>query len=143
MSERSKVVKFSDYRWEQVPLEDYKTGGKHFKDVTRQTLLGEGSGEGALHFVTRYFEIQPGGYSTLERHEHPHSVVVLRGRGSVLLGDEAYDLRPYDCVYCAPRSAHQFRAASDQPLGFLCAVDRIRDRPQVFDPASGEWITRG
>src|SRR2546427_2468983 len=53
---------------------------------TRQTLLGEGTGEEPFNFVTRYFEIQPGGYSTLERHQHPHAVVVLRGRGRVTLG---------------------------------------------------------
>jgi hypothetical protein len=31
--------------------------------------------------VTRYFEVQPGGDSTLERHEHRHTVVVVCGAG--------------------------------------------------------------
>src|SRR2546427_13086663 len=69
---------------------------------TRQTLLGEGTGEEPFNFVTRYFEIQPGGYSTLERHQHPHAVVVIRGRGRVTLGDTSYDIAPFDCVYVSP-----------------------------------------
>jgi quercetin dioxygenase-like cupin family protein len=131
MNDRSTVLKFRDYRWDTVPLREYKTGDAPYKDVTRQTLLGEGKGEELFNFLTRYFEIQPGGYSTLERHQHPHAVVVIRGRGRVILGDESYDIAPFDCVYVSPGVAHQFRATGDEPLGFLCTVDRVRDRPEV------------
>jgi len=132
MNDRSPVLKFRDYRWDTVPLREYKTGDAPYKDVTRQTLLGEGRGEESFNFLTRYFEIQPGGYSTLERHQHPHAVVVIRGRGRVTLGDESYDIAPFDCVYVSPGVAHQFRTTGDEPLGFLCTVDRVRDRPEVI-----------
>ncbi len=131
MNDRSKVLKFSGFRWDGVPVREYKTADAHHKDVTRQTLLGDGAGEEPFTFVTRYFEIQPGGYSTLERHRHPHAVVVLRGRGRVFLGEQSYDIAPYDCVYVSPGVTHQFRATGDEPLGFLCVVDRVRDRPEV------------
>lgn len=131
MGNASKVIKYQDFRWEGVVLKAYKApAAAPFKDVTRQTLLGEGPGEGALRFVTRYFEVQPGGYSTLELHRHPHSVVILRGIGQVVLGDETYELAPFDCVYIAPATKHQFRATGSEPLGFLCIVDRVRDRPR-------------
>jgi hypothetical protein len=29
---------------------------------------------------------------------------------------------------------HQFRAGPDEPLGFLCMVDRERDRPELPSP---------
>ena len=112
-------------------MREYKTGEVPYRDVTRQTLLGEGGGEEPFSFVTRYFEIQPGGYSTLERHQHPHAVVVIRGRGRVTLGEKSHDLAPFDCVYVSPGVVHQFRATGDEPLGFLCTVDRVRDRPEV------------
>lgn len=135
MSDGSKVVKFAGFRWEGVAPKAYKEERDLFKDVTRQTLLGETPGEEGLSFVTRYFEVQPGGYSTLERHEHRHAVIVLRGRGTVRLGDESHDIAPYDAVYVAPGTVHQFRATGDEPLGFLCIVDRVRDRPvAVADP---------
>ncbi|MGH7700468.1 MAG: cupin domain-containing protein [Gemmatimonadales bacterium] len=131
--ERSKVLKASGFRWEAVELRAYKAAdAAPFKDVTRQTLLGEGPGEAPLSFLTRYFEVQPGGYSTLERHRHPHAVVVLRGRGRVVLGDRTFDLAPHDCVYVAPGRPHQFQATGSEPLGFLCMVDRERDRPTAI-----------
>ena len=131
--ERSKVLKASGFRWESVTLRDYKAPGTApFKDVTRQTLLGEGAGEQPLNFLIRYFEIEPGGYSTLERHRHPHAVIVLRGRGRVTLGARTHDLAPHDCVYVAPGQPHQFQAGASEPLGFLCIVDRERDRPEVL-----------
>lgn len=132
MDDRSKVLKFLDYRWDTVPLREYKPGDVPYKDVTRQTLLGEGAGEEPFNFLTRYFEILPGGYSTLERHQHPHAVVVIRGRGRVTLGERSYELAPFDCVYVSPGVAHQFRATGEEPLGFLCTVDRVRDRAEVI-----------
>jgi quercetin dioxygenase-like cupin family protein len=131
MTNQSKVIKFLDFRWRDVPITDYKADGAPYKDVTRQTVLGHGAGEEDLNFITRYFEIQPGGYSTLERHQHPHAVIVLRGRGHVLFGTRREELAPYDCVYISPGVFHQFHAAADEPLGFLCIVDRVRDRPQL------------
>jgi mannose-6-phosphate isomerase-like protein (cupin superfamily) len=128
MSRRSKVLAARDYRW-PVALKPYKEGGALYRDVTRQTLLGEGEGEEALAFLTRYFEILAGGFSTLEQHQHPHAVFILRGRGTVLLGDRRFAVGPSDCVYVAPGEPHQFRADQGETLGFLCIVDRDRDRP--------------
>lgn len=133
MAQTSKVITCRDYRWHGVERAAYKAEPAPFKDVTRQTLLGEGPGEEALTFITRYFEVQPGGYTTLELHRHPHAVIVLRGRGHVVLGRNTQPIAPYDCVYVAPDTAHQFRATGDEPLGFLCVVDRVRDRPRVIE----------
>jgi quercetin dioxygenase-like cupin family protein len=131
MRDQSKVLRCRDYRWQGVPLKAYKDEPAPCRDLTRQILLGEGTGEEALQFITRYFEVQPGGYSTLELHRHPHAVIVLRGTGDVVLGDETHTIAPFDCVYVAPETKHQFRATGSEPLGFLCVVDRVRDRPRV------------
>lgn len=138
--DRSKVISGRYYQWQDVPVREYKTEGTHFRDITRQTLLGEADDEQALNFITRYFEIQPGGYSTLERHDHPHSVVVLRGSGEVILQDRVAAIAPHDVVYVAPQTAHQFHATGDEALGFLCVVDRERDRPQLPDDAEAEAL---
>ncbi len=115
-----------DYRWEGVPVHAYKEAGSHFRDVTRQLLLAGGAGAG---WELRYFEIQPDGHSTLERHQHAHAVVVLRGGGRVLIDPEIGGIRPFDLVLVPPLTWHQFRAAPDAPLGFLCLVEVERDRP--------------
>lgn len=129
----SKVIRGRDFRWQDVPVRAYKAEGEsaaRFRGVTRQTLLGEGAGEGDLDFLTRYFEVEPGGFSSLELHRHPHSVIVVRGKGRVVLAGVSHELEPLDVVYVGPETVHQFQAAADQPLGFLCIVDRDRDRPR-------------
>jgi quercetin dioxygenase-like cupin family protein len=140
VSERSKVIKCADFRWVGVPVTDYKPDPSLFRDVTRQTVVGEGTGEETSPILMRYFEVQPGGYSTLEYHGHRHIVIVLRGRGTVRLAEETYAIAPHDAVYVAPNAVHQFRATADEPLGFLCIVERVRDRPtpvgNAISPAS-------
>ena len=123
-------------RWEGVDVLAYKTGPRGdgeapFRDVTRQVLFDEAE----LACQWRYFEVAPGGWSTLERHEHVHAVLVLRGRGRVLVGDAVSHLGLHDLVSVPPLTWHQFRAADDEPLGFLCLVNADRDRPQLPDEA--------
>lgn len=128
----TKIIRAGNFHWD-VPLKQYKTDGTGFRDITRQTLLGEGEGEERLNFITRYFEIQPGGYSSLESHEHPHAVMILRGEGDVILGDRVEHVSRHDCVYISSHCLHQFHATGEEPLGFLCVVDRERDRPRLPD----------
>ena len=117
-----------DFRWERVETLRYKAeGSAPFRDVTRQVLFDDAS----MATQLRYFEVAPGGWTTLERHEHVHHVMVIRGRGRCLVGDEAWDIGPNDLVAVPPLAWHQFRAAPDEPLGFLCLVNRERDRPQL------------
>jgi mannose-6-phosphate isomerase-like protein (cupin superfamily) len=78
--------------------------------------------------------VAPGGWTTLERHEHVHNVMVIRGRGRCLVGDKFHDLAQNDLVNVPPMTWHQFHAAPDEPLGFLCLVNRERDRPQLPTP---------
>jgi len=140
MADRSKVVAADDYRWADIPVHEYKTEGTHFRDITRQTLIGEAEDEQALNSITRYFEVQPGGYSTLEEHAHPHSVVILRGSGEAILQDRVQPIGLHDRVYVAPHTFHQFHASGTEPLGFLCIVDRERDRPRRPDDAEVEAL---
>ncbi|MFZ3322962.1 MAG: cupin domain-containing protein [Usitatibacter sp.] len=134
MNEDSLVRKHSgDFHWEDVEVLAYKQeGSAPFKDVTRQVLF-EGGGVPAQ---LRYFEVSPGGYTTLERHEHVHAVIVIRGHGQCLVGDRAWDIGTHDLVRVPPMTWHQFHAAADEPLGFLCMVPTDRDRPQL--PAKDE-----
>ncbi len=131
---QSRLLKAGADGWTGVDVEEYKADGDHFRDVTRRTLLGEGEGEEALGFHMRFFEIMPGGYSSLERHHHPHAVVVLQGEGRILLDNHTHGIGPRDCIYVSPGTIHQFQATGSEPLGFLCIVDRNRDRPSLVRP---------
>jgi len=76
----------------------------------------------------RYFEVESGGFTSLDVHEHDHGVVVLRGRGRVQLGDDTVDVSFGDVVYVSPRELHQFRCVGQEPFGFLCVIPAERSR---------------
>jgi quercetin dioxygenase-like cupin family protein len=116
-----------DFTWEGVDVLPYKEDGTHFKSITRQVLL---KADDDLSAEFRYFEIGSGGHSTLERHEHQHAVIILRGSGKVLVGDQVTGVGPQDLVHIPALTWHQFRATGGEPLGFLCVVSVERDRPQ-------------
>ena len=119
-----------DFHWQGVDVLRYKQeGSAPFRDVTRQVLFDTANPPAQL----RYFEVAPGGFTTLERHEHVHSVMVLRGKGKCLVGEQAYDIGTHDLVNVPPMTWHQFHASAGEPLGFLCLVPADRDRPQLPD----------
>ncbi len=132
------VIRSAAAGWAGVEPARYKEVGEGsgcFLGATRHTLLGAAAnGPGAaLDFELRYFELAPGGYSSLERHDHPHAVVVLKGRGTVRLGETVEPVGPFDVVYVAPGELHRFSADGAEMLGFLCIVDQERDRAVVVE----------
>lgn len=140
MNDRPLVRKHAGgFRWPGVDLLAYKQDGSApFKDVTRQVLFESAD----LPAQLRYFEVAPGGWTTLERHEHVHAVMVIRGRGQCLVGDAAHDIGLHDLVSVPPMTWHQFRATKDEPLGFLCLVAKERDRPEVASAEVAEEMSK-
>jgi len=127
------VRQIEPFRWEGVEVKPYKTEGSHFAGITRQTLVEGGDG---LACQLRYFEIAPGGWSSLERHLHSHAVMIVRGAGRVLIGDRIAQAGLHDLVRVPPLTWHQFQPAGEEPLGFLCMVDCERDVPERPDAAA-------
>ena len=128
MDEKTIHRKAKGYRWEGVAELPYKEDDRAlFKSITRQVLFADPE----LHGELRYFEMAAGGFSTLERHEHMHAVLILRGRGHCLVGDEVKAVETRDLVTVPAMTWHQFRATQGEPLGFLCMVNATRDKPQL------------
>lgn len=121
------------FEWKDVPLEPYKTDTADYKGISRRELVGK-RGE-TTKFHVRYFEIQPGGHSTLEKHEHEHVVIPMRGTGEAQAGCYVWTVGVGDVVYVSPSDPHQFRCpeGAAEPFGFLCIVNSERDRPSPVD----------
>ena len=116
------------YRWEGVDVLPYKEDERTlFKAITRQVLFSGPEQSSEL----RYFEVAPGGFSALERHEHTHSVLILRGSGHCLVDGTVRQLDTNDLISVPQMAWHQFRATQNEPLGFLCMVNSTRDKPQL------------
>jgi mannose-6-phosphate isomerase-like protein (cupin superfamily) len=128
MAKRTIHRRAEGFRWEGVDELPYKEDDRAlFKAITRQVLFSDPD----MHAELRYFEMQPGGFSTLERHEHMHAVLILRGRGHCLVGSDVKPIETRDLVTVPAMTWHQFRATKGEPLGFLCMVNAARDKPQM------------
>jgi len=122
----------ADYSWQGRPETAYKGDESlPFKGVKRVELIGKTGERGA--FDLRYFELEPGGYTSFERHHHTHTVIGVRGEGVVLRAGERHPLKVNDIAYIAPMEPHQLRNENTEPFGFYCLVDRERDRPQAAE----------
>ncbi len=120
-----------NFRWEHTEVEPYKIAARgvgEFAGASRQVLIGKRGERVAFHL--RYFELEPGGYTSLERHRHAHVVIGVRGRGQVRIGDQEHPLAPHDLIYIGPEQAHQLRGAGRTKFGFFCIVNARRDKPQ-------------
>jgi quercetin dioxygenase-like cupin family protein len=130
----------ASFRWDGIGEEAYKFSlgderGMGWKGVSRHTLgapadLGAG-------FELRYFELEPGGYSSVEKHEHVHLVIAVRGTGRALVGESVLDLGLFDALYVPSLTPHRWINEADEPFGFLCTVDAERDAPKPLDDE--EW----
>ncbi len=126
MSNKTFIPQTTPYHWEDIPVLAYKETGTHFSKITRQVLFEGGEKIGCQ---LRYFEVEPGGHSTLEKHDHVHNVMILRGKGEAFVGSEVRAVSAFDLVYIPSMTWHQFRANAGETLGFLCLVNCERDRP--------------
>ena len=66
--------------------------------------------------------------------------MVIRGRGQCLVGTTVYDITGNDLISVPTMTWHQFRATTDEPLGFICLVNIERDRPERPDAASAAYL---
>jgi quercetin dioxygenase-like cupin family protein len=124
------IHRFSNWNWSGINAQTYKDDPGTWVAVTRRAFTDDAS----TSFEVRYFEIEPNGYTSFERHRHEHLVVVLRGRGRVRLGADWHDLSPHDVVRVPADLPHRFQSETAEPFGILCIVDRDRDRPNILDP---------
>jgi quercetin dioxygenase-like cupin family protein len=83
-----------------------------------------GPEQGAPNFVMRVFDVGPGGHSPYHSHDFEHEVFVVAGRGTHVEEGREEAVAPGDVVYVAPRVIHQFRAARDESLRFICVVPK-------------------
>ncbi len=113
-------------RWDGIEPHIYKENPGVFRDVTKQVLFDN---EGDLPVQFRYFQVEEGGFSSLEHHGHMHMVVIFKGRGHALLGHTVREVHEGDLITIPGWEWHQFKADMGEMLGFFCLVSHDRDIP--------------
>ena len=117
-----------DFSWQGRSPASYKMSSElPFRNVTRFELIGK-SGERSEADL-RYFQIEPGGYTSLEKHLHTHTIICIRGEGLLVMDGQDILLKPFDIAHVSPLEVHQLKNESSEPFGFFCIVDHERDRP--------------
>lgn len=122
---KSRVIRFKNGSWQEIKSIPYKDKKGNWVSIERFPLVKSED----IKFEVRYFEIAPGGCSSLEYHQHSHVVICLKGKGKVRLGNKNHILKYLDILYIAPNEIHQLFNPFQEPFGFLCIVDSERDKP--------------
>ncbi|MEA2552309.1 MAG: S-methyl-thioxylulose 5-phosphate methylthiotransferase [Fimbriimonadaceae bacterium] len=123
------IQRWRNEAWDGVEPKPYKDNPGFWESVTRFNLMPDAE----TAFQIRCFEVEPGGYTSFEKHNHEHCVVVLSGTGQVRLGNDLFEIAPQDAVHVPGMTPHQFQNTGDEPLRILCVVDKERDRPMLLD----------
>ena len=121
---RQRAVENGELRWHDVALRAYGPENSGADKATRQILIGPD--ENSSNFHLRYFAVQPGGHTSLDKHAHEHGVYILHGQALLRLENNEYELNPGDVVYISGNEIHQFFASGQEPFGFLCVVPARR-----------------
>ena len=108
------------FEWENVSQKSLDEEG--ISKVTKSILIGEF--EKAPNSIMRFFFLEPGGHSRLERHLQEHETIVLTGSGIVQIGDQNFEVKQFDSVYIESNELHQFRNPSEKPFGFICVIPK-------------------
>jgi quercetin dioxygenase-like cupin family protein len=94
--------------------------GKGIEGVVKRVLVSPV--EGWDGWVMRLFDVVPGGHTPKHAHDWPHVNFVAAGRGTLHLDGTEHDLEAGSYAYVPAGRVHQFRAAADEPLSFVCIV---------------------
>ena len=130
---REVFSKFNNFKWGNIDTIEYKKPkdgeAVSFNNVLRQNIV---ESDDDIGFDVRYFECAKGGYTSLEKHEHVHVVLTLRGSGSIIVGKKVYNVQPFDLTVIPSWAEHQLVNTGEDPFGFVCTVNGDRDKPTLL-----------
>lgn len=70
----------------------------------------------------RYFRLEPGTPSNLERYPHGYGALILHGHARLQLNEQFINVYPYDAIFISGNDLHQFVVQGDEPFGFLSVI---------------------
>ena len=121
---RQGAMENGELRWQEVQVRVYGPENSGADKATRQILIGPD--EQSPNFHLRYFAVQPGGHTSLDKHVHEHGVYILHGQARLCLENSEYELHAGDVVYIGGNEVHQFFTSGQESFGFLCVVPARR-----------------
>jgi quercetin dioxygenase-like cupin family protein len=83
-----------------------------------------GPSDGVPNFYLRMFRLEKGGHTPYHLHPYEHEVFVIRGKGTVKIGNKDFSLKGGSVAFVPPNEMHQFMADGGEELVFLCIIPK-------------------
>ena len=112
------------FNWEGTRTRTYQVDG--VSQVSETWLIGKK--EGAQNFAMRYYQLEPGGSSRKEQHPYDHGILILQGRGEVLIDQDISSFERGDIIYIPPDALHQLSNTGTELVDFICVIPARREK---------------
>ncbi len=81
-----------------------------------------GPSQGWKSHMLRVFRIAPGGFTPHHQHDWKHVNYIMKGKGTLTIGDEVTEVAAGDFALVPPNTMHQFRNPYAEEFEFICIV---------------------
>ena len=107
---------------------------KHLLDIPAEKIEKEGfsamtarfaltAQDGMPHYALRVMEFGPGGHTSMHAHQEEHEFYFLDDNAAVVTANgEEVRMQQGDCVYIAPRKAHQLKNVGSGIMRVVCTI---------------------
>jgi len=107
------VIKYDDIKLNEVQMEGVA-------NTRKANVIG--LPEGWAGHTLRVFRIGPGGHAPRHQHDWEHVNYVIKGQGTLTVGDKTIELAAGDFAFVPPNTVHQFCNPSKGEFEFICIV---------------------
>ena len=110
------VLKYDDMKLAEISMDG-------LKDVLKANVIG--GPEGWEDHTLRVFRIGPEGYTPHHKHDWPHINYIIKGKGTLTLGDKTTEVKAKDFAFVPPNTEHQFKNPFGEDFEFICIVPNV------------------
>jgi len=107
------IVKYDSIKMSGVTMEGVQ-------GTSKANVIGPP--EGWENHTLRVFRIAPGGFTPFHKHDWEHVNYVIKGKGTLTLGDKTSEISERDFAFVPPNTMHQFKNPHDEDFEFICIV---------------------
>lgn len=107
------VVKQQDIKLEAVNMHGVV-------DTSKANVIG--GPEGWPDHTLRVFRLGPGGQTPHHKHDWEHVNYIMKGKGTLTIGDDTQEVDAGDFAFVPPNTMHQFRNPFNEEFEFICIV---------------------
>ncbi len=106
------------FKYEKIRLQNIQMDG--VDRTSKANVIGPQ--EGWKDHTLRVFRIAPGGCTPLHQHDWEHFNYIIKGRGTLTIGEETHKVKEHDFAVVPSNTMHQFRNPYEQDFEFICIV---------------------